>query len=167
MLFWHMAFPFMLKGEAFKNLVIFFKQNHSTDQMLTPQLIYHLDMLEGEILEAQIITDVTSNLKITHLYPLNSGFWTKKYRWSSQISRSWPCRLIGNFQMDHELVDLPGQPKQKYNAVTVAAGENGSDKINLTSYKVIWQELWAGALEQSADVKLNADGGGVKPKPWW
>lgn len=69
--------------------------------------------------------------------------------------------------MDHELVDLPGQPKQKYNAVTVAADENGSDKINLTSYKVIWQELWAGALEQSADVKLNADGGGVKPKLWW
>lgn len=54
--------------------------------------------------------------------------------------------------MDHELLDLPRQPKQKHNAVTVAADQNGSDKINLTSYKVIWQELWAGALERSVDV---------------
>lgn len=62
---------FHAERRGFQKSHNFFKQNHSTDQILTPQLIYHLDMLEGEILEAQIITDVTSNLKITHLYPLN------------------------------------------------------------------------------------------------
>lgn len=45
-LFWPMPFPFMLKGEALKNLLTYFKQNHSTAQILIPQLIHHLDMLE-------------------------------------------------------------------------------------------------------------------------
>jgi len=45
--------------------------------------------------------------------------------------RSLPCGLVCSLNMDHELLDMPGQPKQKHNAVTVAPGENGSDKSNI------------------------------------
>lgn len=31
---------------------------------------------------------------------------------------------------------MPGQPKQKGNAMTVASDENGSDKMNLTSFEL-------------------------------
>lgn len=67
-LFWPMPFPFMLKEDALKNLLTYFK-NHNTAQILIPQLIYHLDMLEEEILETQIITDITSNLNLELLSP--------------------------------------------------------------------------------------------------
>lgn len=93
-------------------------------------------MWEEEILEPQIITDVISNLKVTHHPKPTYVSGLRNTDGVLGLAEAGPVAWYATKQ-DHELLDMPGQPKEKHNAVTVASDENGLDKINLTSFELI------------------------------